>query len=128
LRCGEGQFGVRTAQGPQTHLGQPPVQDLALGHQLLHRAGDIFDRHRGIGAVLVQQIDLIRPQAFEHLVDGQLDAVGKTVEARSALSSLEVDGPPELRRDRDLVAKRCDTFAQDAFNLCGREPRRRRRT
>ena len=53
---------------------------------LLDGAGDILDWHRGIDAVLVEQIDAIRAQALEHSLDGQLDVVGTTVEIRSALA------------------------------------------
>lgn len=66
---------MSAAQRVQPHLGQAPVQNLAFIHQVLDRAGDIFDRHLRVNPVLVEEIDAIGAQALEHALDGQLDRV-----------------------------------------------------
>jgi hypothetical protein len=48
------------------------VFDLALLDQLLHRAGDVFDRHIRINPVLIEQIDDIDPEPLERALDSLL--------------------------------------------------------
>ena len=100
------------------------MQDLALRHQVLDGPGDILDRHLRVDAVLVQEIDTIGPQAPQHALDGELDAVRTAVETRTPLARLQIDVPAELRRDDDLVAERRDGFAEDPLApRGGRKPR-----
>ena len=107
------------AQRVQPHLGQAPVQDLAFGHQVLHRTGDILDRHLRVDAVLVEEIDAVGAQALQHALDGQLDTVRAADEPRAPLAGLEIDVPAELRGDHHLVAERLHAFAEDPFHLVG---------
>ena len=93
------------------------MQDLAFGHQVLDRAGDILDRHLRIDPMLVEQVDAVGAQALQHAFDHQLDVIGPAVEAGSALSGLQVDVPAELRGDDDLVAEGRDAFAEDPLDL-----------
>ena len=51
------------------------MADLAFGDQLLDRARDLFHRHVGIDAVLVEQIDVIGLEPPQAAVDGGLDVV-----------------------------------------------------
>ena len=128
LHGGDGQRGVRAAQRVQPHLRQAPVQNLALLHQVLDRAGDVLDRDLGIDAVLVEEIDAVGAKALEHPFDGELDVIRAAVEPRAPLAGLEVDVPAELGRDHDLVAERRDAFAEDALApRADRTPRPRRR-
>ena len=69
LNGGDGQSGMRPAQRLQAHFGQAPMQDLALRHQVLDRAGDVLDRDLRVDAVLVEQVDAVGAQALEHAVD-----------------------------------------------------------
>ncbi len=62
LERGDRVHGVGAADRPLARLGQAEEADLPFAHQLRHRADDILDRHRGIDAVLVQQIDVVRPE------------------------------------------------------------------
>ena len=59
LHSGYRQSGVSATQRVQPHLGQAPVQNLALCHQILNRAGDILDRYLRIDAVLVEEVDAV---------------------------------------------------------------------
>src|SRR5258708_2658345 len=52
-----------TAQRLDARLGHAEMLDLAFGDQVADGAGDIFDRHVGIDAMLVQQIDGLNTQS-----------------------------------------------------------------
>ena len=52
-------YGVGASDGVDPCFGHPEVPDLADGDELLHRAGDILDRHIGVDAVLVEQVDAL---------------------------------------------------------------------
>ena len=108
---------MRPSQCVRPHLRQAPVQDLALRHQVLDRAGDILDRNLRVDAVLVEEIDAIGAQAPEHALDRALDVVRAGCWARAPLAGLEVDVPAELGCDHDLVAKRRDAFAEDPLDF-----------
>ena len=56
---------VGAADGLRPGFGHAEVFDFALPDQILHGARDIFDRHVGIDAVLVEQIDGFDAEAFE---------------------------------------------------------------
>ncbi|MNR50242.1 hypothetical protein D3C85_1697330 [compost metagenome] len=62
------------------------MQDLALGHQVLHRPGDVLDRHLGIDAVLIQQVDAVGAQTLQHRLHRQLDMVRAADETGAALA------------------------------------------
>ena len=93
------------------------MQNLALRHQVLDRAGDVLDRDLRVDAVLVEEIDAIGAKALEHALDDQLDVLRAAVEPRAALAGLQIDVPAELGRDHDLVAERRHAFAEDPFHL-----------
>ena len=61
--------------------------DLALRDQVLHRAGDVLDRHIGIDPMLIEEIDRLDPQPLQRAFGRLPDAFGAAVEAagRSAL-------------------------------------------
>jgi hypothetical protein len=46
-------------------LGQPEVLHFAVANQIPDGARDVLDRHIRIDAMLVEQIDAIRPEPFE---------------------------------------------------------------
>ena len=55
--------GVRAANRFLTGLGETEEANLALAHQVGHGADNVFDRHRGIDAMLVEQIDVVSLQS-----------------------------------------------------------------
>ncbi|MNT30947.1 hypothetical protein D3C72_1667640 [compost metagenome] len=103
------------AQGLQPHFGQAPVQHLALGHQVLDGAGNVFDRYLRIDPVLIEQIDPVGAQTLEHAFHRLFDVVWTADQPRAALAGLRVDVPAEFAGDHDLVAERGDGFAEDAL-------------
>src|SRR3546814_5619336 len=68
---------VGAADGLRTGLGQPEVPNLALGDEVFHRAGHVLDRHVGIDAVLVEQVDDVGAQALERRLGNGADEIGR---------------------------------------------------
>ena len=62
-------------------LGEAEVLHLAFADQVLHRAGDVFDRHVRIDAMLVEEIDDVGPQPLERSLGDRLDVLRPAVEA-----------------------------------------------
>ena len=62
-------FRMGTAKGLRARFRETPVKELALGHQILDRAGDILDRHLRIDTVLIDEVDTIGSQAPQHALD-----------------------------------------------------------
>ena len=56
---------MRAADRLRARLGEAEVLHLALLDQLLDRAGDVFDRHVRVDAMLIEQVDAVGPQALE---------------------------------------------------------------
>src|SRR5579875_2435153 len=86
--------------------------DLALGDQLPHGAGDIFDRHVRIDAVLVEQIDRLDAQAPEGSLDGAADVIGPAADA-PVLPGARIDVETELGGDDDPLAVGPQCLADD---------------
>src|SRR4051812_32647657 len=59
---------------------------LALLYELFHRACNFFDGNLGIHAVLIQEVDLIRPQALQRGLGYFLDMFRSAVDATPSLS------------------------------------------
>ena len=57
------------------HAGfrEAEVFDLPFADQILHRARDLFDRHLGIHAVLIEEIDPIRLEPLQRRVGDLAD-------------------------------------------------------
>ncbi len=94
---------VRPPDGRCAGLGEAEMPDLALLDQLLHRAGDILDRHVGIDAVLVEQIDDVGLQSLERGLGHLADALRPAVQA-ALLARRGIDIEAEFGRDHDLFA------------------------
>ena len=77
------------------------VLDLALLNQLFHRAGDLFDRHVRINAVLVEEVDGLDLQPLERALDSLLDMPRLTIQPRRGLRAIvwpaEVEAEPWSR-------------------------------
>ena len=56
---------MRAPDGLRAGLGQSEMLDLALADQVLHRAGDVLDRHVRVDAVLIEQIDGVGLEPLE---------------------------------------------------------------
>ena len=100
------------AQGFRAWFGHAEVLDLALRDQFLDRAGNILDRHVGIDAVLVQQVDLLDAEPLQRSFRGSSDALRLAVRA----GHLAVDDvESELGGDHHPIAERPQRLADDFF-------------
>nr|BFE82564.1 hypothetical protein GCM10020093_051650 [Planobispora longispora] len=68
------------AQGLGAHLGQTQVTDLARGDQLGHRADGLLDRHPGVAAVQVVQVDVVDAEPAQRGVARLPDVLGTAVD------------------------------------------------
>src|SRR5207249_2702837 len=81
LKCRDRLNGVCTTDGLHACFRESEMFHLALLNQILHGSGDVFDRHVGIDAVLIQQVDDIGLEALERGLGDLLDAFWTTVQA-----------------------------------------------
>src|SRR5215213_2248771 len=100
---------MRAPDGPYPCFREAEVPDLTLLDELLHRAGDVFNGHVRVDAMLVEEVDAVGLQAPERLFGDPTDPLGPAVEARLRIGVLEA----ELRRDHDLVPERSERLAHD---------------
>jgi hypothetical protein len=61
-------------------LGKAEMLHLAAGDELLHRAGDIFDRHIGVGPVLVEEINAVGLEPLQGLIGDFANTLRPAVE------------------------------------------------
>src|SRR6266513_2349367 len=92
---------VRPADGGRTRLGQSQRPYLALLDESLHRAHRLLDRHLGIDAVLVIQIDHLNSEALQARLAGAHHVLGPAVDVLLSLRGLHL---AELGGDDDAVA------------------------
>jgi hypothetical protein len=93
---------VRAADRLYARLQEAEVAHLALLDQLLDGPGDLLDRHVGVDAVLVEQVDPVGAQPPQRVVYARADCLRAAVEPGLAAGAEEVEA--ELGRDHDLLA------------------------
>src|ERR1039458_9562778 len=98
LQSSHGLHGVSTANRLYACFGQAEVLDLAFLDELFDGAGDVFNAHVWIDAVLIKQIDHIGLQPLEHRVGNSPDAFRAAVQGLMRVSIFEA----ELGCDHDL--------------------------
>ena len=84
-------------------LREPEVADLARVHQLGHRPDRLLDRHVGVDAVLVVEVDVVDPEAPQRRVAGRPHVVRAAVDAAHA-RVVGVAHDAELGGQHHLVA------------------------
>src|SRR6266567_1596030 len=104
--------GVRPPHRLHARLGKSEVLDLAFADQVLDRAGDIFDRHARVNAMLIEQIDDARLQSLERRFGHLFDVIGTAVEA-PLLAVFRVDIEAELGCDHHLIANGSQSLAYE---------------
>jgi hypothetical protein len=63
------------------------VADLALGDELGHRADGLLDRHLGVDAVLVVEVDRLDAEALQRRLAARADVLGVAADAENEPSS-----------------------------------------
>ena len=81
--------GVRAADRLLAGLGEAEEADLALAHEVGHRADDVLDRHGGVHAVLVEEIDAVGREAAQRALDHLADVLRPAVQCRRCRRSVE---------------------------------------
>ena len=92
-------------------LGEAEPAHLARRDQLADRAGDVLHRHVRVDAVLVEQVDAVRPEPPERALDGAPDVVGPAVDPAVVDPGVGIDVPAELGGDLHPVAHRLQRLA-----------------
>ena len=95
-------FRMRFGQAEEPHLPQR--------HQPGHRADGLLDRHGGIDAVLVIQVDHVNAQPLQARVAGLDDILRPSVDPVRLARPLRL---PELRRQHDAIAPALQRAAKD---------------
>src|SRR6185437_4917517 len=88
---------------------------LPLLDKILHRAGNIFHRHIGIDAMLIEQVDYAGFEALQSSVSDGSDPFRGTIQTLARYSIFEA----ELRSNNDLVANWSERLT-DKFFICER--------
>src|SRR6267143_3489046 len=95
------------------------VLHLALMDEVFHGSGDVFDRHVGIYAVLIEQVDDIGLEALKRCLGDLLDVFWTTVLGSptrvQGRSTIGIRLATELGCDHHLVTKWGQRFAHERF-------------
>ena len=87
------------------------MPDLAFRDQLLDRARDVFHRHGRVDAVLIEQVDMVGPQALQRTLDYLADMRRPAIEPDHL--ALLVDLEAELRANENPIANRLQRLADE---------------
>ena len=114
LHCSDRLHRVRAANRLHARLRQARMLDLALLNQFLHRAGDVFDRHVRVDAMLIEEIDGLDLEPLQRGFGDFLDVLRPAVQASPPGPPLRIELETELRGDHHLVAQREPALRQPA--------------
>ena len=95
---------MRAADGLHAGLREAEVLHLALLDQVLHRPGDVLDRHVRVDAVLVEEVDGLDPEPLERASVTAWMCSGRLFSPRCRPVAVELEA--ELGGDHDLIAER----------------------
>jgi hypothetical protein len=90
------------------------MADLACGDQFPHRAGHLLNRHVGINAMLIEEVDDVDLKPLQGTFDGPLNVFRLTIDGRSSglvVRTGQVEA--ELCGDDHLVANGLERFTHD---------------
>lgn len=93
---------VRPADCAGGRLRQAEVAHLARLHELTDGAGDVLDRHIGVDAVLVEQVDRVGAQPAQRGIGDALDLLGAAVEPDQPAGRSRSASPPSPAAPRTM--------------------------
>ena len=99
---------VPVGELPAGELRKSDVAELALLHAVVERAERLLDRHRGVGAMHLVEIDPVALQALQARLDRLHDVAAGASLQRARL----VHGIAELGRDEDILAAIAEIAAE----------------
>src|SRR5450631_3198563 len=79
-------------------------------NQFLHRAGNVFNRHLGIYAMLIIQVDDLHVEPLQRTLHRQFDPRRAAVYTLWPMGSIGIDIESKLRRDSNLSAERSESL------------------
>lgn len=88
------------------------MQDLAFLYEVANRPSNILDRHRGIDAVLVEQVNVVRAKPPQAALDGSLKVLRRAVQPAD-LPDIRINLIAELGCYDDLVPHASQGLADD---------------
>lgn len=118
---------VSSPNGLRTGFRQAEILYFPFADQWLHRTGHLLDRHLGIDAVLIQQIDRLYPQALQRTFHRPANMLRTAVQHLLPRRLRQIE--TEFGGDDDPIAHRRQRFAQQllvrerTINLGGIEER-----
>src|SRR5712692_5461091 len=96
----------------RSRFGKPDVADLARLHEPRHRADRLLDRHVGVDAVQVVEVDGLDAELREARVAGRAHVLGPAVVGLGAVRVVDI---AELGADHDAVAAALQRAAEHAL-------------
>ncbi len=105
-------YGMCPTNGGGADFRQAIVANLAFANQILQCADDIFDRHVQVNPVLIEQVDIVRPQAFQR---GFRDCTNGCRTAVSADDAAVLQLEAKLGGNDQVFSIRSQGFAQQNF-------------
>src|ERR1700733_13170937 len=96
-------------------FGEAEVPDLALLNEVLHGSGDILNRHVGIDAVLIEEVDDIGLESFQRGLGDLADVLGPAIDSSQRPLGFRIDFESELGCDHDLIPEGSERLADQFF-------------
>src|SRR5208337_1234817 len=115
LECSHRLDFVRATNRLDARFGEAEVPDLALLNEVLHGSGDVFNRHVGIDAVLIEEVDDIGLESFQRGLADLADVLGPAIDSSQRPLGFGIDFESELGGDRDLITEGSEGLADQLF-------------
>ena len=109
------------ANGGAAGFRKPERPHFAFLHQFRHGADGLLDRHVGIDAVLVEEVDGLDAEAFQRSLGDRAYMLGPAVDAGDGGGALlaRIDLEAEFGGDHHAVAERLQRFAEQNLVVKG---------
>jgi hypothetical protein len=91
------------------------VSDLALLNEVLHGSRDILDRHVGIDAVLIKEVDEIGLESFQRGLGDLANVLGPAIDSSQRPLGFGIDFETELGGDHNLITEGSQGLADQFF-------------
>ncbi len=117
LQRGDRLHGMCTANRSHTCFRESEVLHFVRANQVFHRTRHVLNRHVGINAVLIKEVDHLGSEAFQRGIGHLLDVLGPAVQAGAF--SVFIDFEAKLCSDDDLAAERLESLADKFFIRVG---------
>ena len=112
--------GVGTPYGLDASFREAEMLYLSCSDEVLDSSGDLFDRHFGIDAMLVKEVDVVGLKTLEACVGDLTDVLRAAVKAgdpghSGGAGTIRVEGEAKLGGDNDLITDRGKCLTEQRF-------------